>query len=369
MKALEEAKIFISYTHLDQQSSTGGDIRQFASDVVDAMEGIHGRTVKLFLDVDDVRWGQNLWNRLDKELQASTFLVPFVTPRYLKSEACRKEFTSFSEAAQRSGSEQLLLPLIWITPSALRTTASSDPIVERLRSTWRIDVSGARKADRGSAGYANLVEEVAQRLEQVIADRESATISTKATAEDEQFATDEPGLDEYLEQAEELMPQAQSDLTAFLGDFTHLGQELEKTFNNIQTQTPAQLRASMVRTGNELREPNTRLTASAGTAASTWDNLITTLNRGLSLYSDVSTKGVPPELVSSLTSMADQLEQVETAELEHIAYQMPKLSSKLAPTSKALLSAVGTIRSMEASVRSWVTAIDENKKPEIPENH
>ena len=363
MPVLEEAKIFVSYTHQDQQSSTGGDIRQFAADVVDALEGIHGRTVQLFLDVNDVRWGEDLWSRLDEELQASTFLMPFITPRYLKSEGCRREFTSFSEAAQRSGSEQLLLPLVWITPPALRIETSSDPIVQRLRSTLYMDVSAARKADRGSADYANLVEEVAERLEQVIIDRESAaTGATDTSGEGQQTKEEpEPGFDEYLAQAEDLMPQAESDLHTFIEDFTHLGQEFEKTVIGLQTQTPTQLRASMVRVSNQLKQPNERLTASAAAAASTWDRLMTNLNRGVRLYSDISAEGVPADLVESLTSMADQLEQLETSELEGIAHQMPKMSSKLVPTSKSLLSAVETVRSMEASIRSWLTAMEQQQ--------
>lgn len=361
--SLEEAKIFVSYTHQDQQSSTGGDIRQFAADVVDALEGIHGRTVQLFLDVKDVQWGEDLWTRLDEELQASTFLMPFITPRYLKSEGCRREFTSFSEAAQRSGSEQLLLPLMWITPPALRRVeTSSDPIVQRLRSTWYVDVSAARRADRGSADYANLVEDVAERLEQVIIDRESAAADAADTPEKGQQPNEsEPGFDEYFAQAEELLPQAESTLHTFLEDFTHLGQEFEKIVVGLQAQTPTQLRASMVRVSNKLKQPNERLTASAAAAASTWDRLMTNLNRGVSLYSDISAEGVPTDLVHSLTSMAEQLEQMDTSELEGIAHQMPKMSSKLVPTSKSFLSAVETIRSMEASIRSWLTVMEQQR--------
>lgn len=359
MPSLEEAKIFVSYTHQDQNSSTGGNIRQFAADVVDALEGIHGRTVQLFLDVNDVRWGEDLWSRLDEELQASTFLMPFITPRYLKSEGCRREFAAFSEAAQRSGSEQLLLPLMWITPPSLRAETSSDPIVQRLRSTLHLDVTAARKADRGSADYANLVEEVAERLEQVITDRESAAVGATNTPEDDQHPQNEPepGIDEYFAQAEELLPQAQADVQTFIDDFNRLGQEFEKTAVKLQAQTPAQMRASMIRISNDLRQHNEKLTTSASTAAHTWDRLMTNLNRGVNLYTDLNLEGVPSDLVESLTSMADELEGLDTAELEGIAYQMPKMSSKLVPTSKAFLSAVETIKSMEASIRSWLTTM------------
>ncbi|NKG21788.1 DUF4143 domain-containing protein [Paeniglutamicibacter terrestris] len=362
LPALEEAQIFISYTHQDQDSSTGGDIRQFAADVVDALDGLHGRTVKLFLDVKDVGWGEDLWSRLDQELQASTFLMPFISPRYLKSDGCRREFTSFSEAAQRNASEQLLLPLIWITPPALRSETLTDPVVERLKSTLYLDVTAARRADRGSADYGNLVELVADRLEQVITDREALTnspadsVSTKLPD-----GEPEPGFDEYLANAEALLPQTEEALETFVQDFTDLGEALKESFAGLQTKNPTQLRASMVRVGSALKQPNEKLTISAHEATRVWDQLLTNLNRGFSLYSEMDASEMPPDFVETLQSWADQLEAIDSAEVEGIAQQMPKMSSKLAPTSKALLSAVGTLRSMETSIRSWLTAVGQPK--------
>ncbi len=359
MPALEEARIFVSYSHQDQDSNTGGDIRRFAADVVDALEGIHGRTVQLFLDVNDVRWGEDLWSRLDDELQASTFLIPFITPRYLKSEGCRREFTLFSEAAQRNDSEQLLLPLLWIAPPALRSGASGDPIVERLRSIFRVDASAARRADPGSAEYGNKVEEVAERLEQVILDRENASeVLSNSNDDRKSDGAPGPGFDEYLTKVEELLPQAEANLEVFLHDFTHLGEEFGRSVVGLQAQSPAQLRALMVHISNDLKRPNEQLTASAAQATKTWDQLLTNLNRGLSLYSELDADGLPQELVETVRSMARELEDLDTAELEGIAYQMPKMSSKLVPTSRALLSAVETLRSMEASLRSWLSALE-----------
>lgn len=358
LPALEEAQIFISYSHQDQDSSTGGDIRQFATDVVDALEGLHGRTVKLFLDVKDVAWGENLWQRLDRELQASTFLMPFVTPRYLKSDGCRREFTSFSEAAQRNASEQLLLPLIWIEPSALRSETLTDPIIERLSSTLHLNVTAARRADRGSADYGNLVELVADRLERVISERESSPRATPDSAS-ARLQSNEPelGFDEYLATAEELLPLTEEALETFLQDFTDLGEAFKASVVGLQTKSPSLLRASLVRVASKLKQPNEKLTISANEATRVWDQLLTNLNRGISLYSEVGSSGLPDDLVNTLQSLADQLESIDSAELEGIAQQMPKMSSKLVPTSKALLAGVGTLRSMEASLRSWLEAV------------
>lgn len=357
LPSVEDAQIFISYSHQDQNSSTGGDIRQFAADVVDALDGLHGRTVRLFVDVKNVGWGEDLWSRLDRELQASTFLIPFITPRYLKSDGCRREFMSFADGVQRNNSEQLLLPLIWITPPALQSEAVTDPIVERLKSTLRLDVSAARRADQKSAEYANLVELVADRLVEVITDRESLAESPAPVGLKDAENETEYGFDEYLANADDLLPETEEALHTFMEDFTNLGEAFKSSFVDLQTKSPKQLRASMVRVGNALEQPSEKLKLSATDLTRVWDQLLTNLNRGFSLYSEMDASEMPHNLVESLQSWADQLEEIDTAEFEGMAQQMPKMSSKLVPTSKALLSAVGALRSMETSIRSWLTAV------------
>lgn len=362
LPSVEEAKIFVSYSHQDQESSTGGDIRQFSADVVDALEGLHGRNVQLFLDVKDGNWGEDLWSRLDTELQASTFLMPFVTPRYLKSEGCRREFNSFSEATQRFGSEQLLLPLLWITPPAFRNDALSDPIVERMRITRYLDVTAARRADRRSADYNNEVEKVADQLEKVIAAREATTNdSTSTKAEPRTDGEPEPGLDDYLADAEELLPETQSAIEDFIHDLLNLGEEFKDVSVKFQSKTPTQLRATMVLVGNSLKKPNEQLMKSSRDATQKWEQLMTALNRGFTLISELGSSEVSQDLLGDLEKMATQLEDIDTAEFEGIAHQMPKMSSKLVPTSKALLSAVATLNSMRDSVNSWLGDVKVNK--------
>lgn len=359
LPTVEDAQLFISYNHKDQNSSIGGDIRQFADDVVDALDGLYGRTVSIFLDENDLKWGDDLWARLDQELQTSTFLMPFITPRYLKSDACRQEFTTFSEAAQRYGSEQLLLPLIWIKPPVFDSD-TTDPIVKRVQSTFYLDVTEARRADRSSSTYGNLVESAAKRLEEVIQLREANTPIAQAKRIDpENGGEPEPGLDELMDNAVNLLPEAETAVEEFLEDFTQLGYAFKDQSVSFQAKTPSQLRAYMVLVGNVLKEPNQRLGKSSRRVTQVWDELMTNLNRGFGLYSEIGGETVPEDLIASLQSLADQLEMLDTAEIEGIAHQMPKMSSKLVPTSRTLLSSVETIRAMERSVRSWLSAIEE----------
>lgn len=159
-----EAQRFMSYTHADQAATYGGDLRVLARDVVDALEGIHGRRAQLLIDVEDGRRGEDLWVRLEEELESSTFFMPFMTPRYLTSDGCRREFTRFLDTAERLGAAHLVLPLLWIALPAMSSSASGDVIVDRLQRTRYIDATAARSANRGSAEYRQLVEQIADQL-------------------------------------------------------------------------------------------------------------------------------------------------------------------------------------------------------------
>lgn len=358
MSPINDATVFVSYTHKDQASAIGGDIRQFARDIQEAMETLFGRSIQLFLDVDSIQWGQQLQKRLDEGLRTSTFFIPFVTPRYLQSAACQDEFTKFSDAAQRLGSEKLLLPLIWIRPRALDSNEATSPFLERLRSTLYLDANRGRTSDRESAEYAQLVEDIAQRLDEVMTERETQPISPAEPSDEASEERDESpsGFVEYMEDAESLLPQAQKDIEKFLKDFEHLGQEFQTIPARITAAGPRR-GAALARAEKDLATPNRNLIQSGRKASNTWDSLMTSLNRALSAASKIDRSALPPDLMPQLEAMADQLGDMETAELEKVAGQMPYFSSHLVPTSKAFLSAARTIRSMEKSVRAWLETL------------
>lgn len=354
---LKDARIFMSYTHADQGSITGGDLRQFTLDVVDAIEGLYGREVETFIDVKDGTWGENLWDRLEQELATSTFLLPFITPRYLKSEACREEFMRFSETAQRAGVGKLLLPLIWMKPAQLDRENSDDPLVQTLKRTRYRDVSVARRADRESAEYRNAVEEVAGRINSIIDEMETVPAQNPGEAETPQA---EPGYTEYLAEIEAKLPKTEKDLRTFVADFTALGtafQEEASQLNALGVNSPLKLQALLGELVGRLEPLNAELDASARAATTSWEGLMHLLNGAVSQYQQAHGQGVEAYLVESMADIRRELRLMDTGELEGLATQMPRMSAQLAPTSRALLSAISTFRTIERSADSWLQAV------------
>lgn len=354
MTSFTEASIFISYTHQDQNSRVGGDIRKFANDVVEAMDALYGRTVAKFLDVQEGNWGEPLWGRLEQELEATTFLVPFITPRYLKSEGRRQELSTFAEAAERTESEQLLLPLIWIMPPRFDETAKTDLVAKSVVERRYLDVTAARRADPGSAEYSRLVEQVAAALEAVIEEREQRRSDGDHAAAAPEQRADETGLDEDMAAAEEMMPLVEDGLHTFLRDFEELGREMQNSLMTVQAQTPSQLRTALIQASKRLDPKAAKLSASSDSATGRWKDLMLVLNHAAHSMAALGDDDIPASIIEPLGDMADQLADLETEELESIAAQMPRMSSALTPTAKALASAAGTIRSMEESIRSWL---------------
>ncbi len=84
---------FLSYTHKD--NSTDRDwIRKAGQQLEEEVGSLVGNDFPIFIDAFDTPAGQWLPNH-DEVLDSAAFLIPFVTPRFLRSKACRHEVDRF----------------------------------------------------------------------------------------------------------------------------------------------------------------------------------------------------------------------------------------------------------------------------------
>jgi TIR domain len=107
-----EHDIFISYAHHDDEIHERW-VRQFAKQLEDDYRSRTGRKLNIFLDKEDLRTGQLLDERLQQALRQTRVFVPILSPTYLASEWCRREFESFLTIAGdalvlRDGSSRIL---------------------------------------------------------------------------------------------------------------------------------------------------------------------------------------------------------------------------------------------------------------------
>ncbi|WP_328692758.1 toll/interleukin-1 receptor domain-containing protein [Streptomyces phaeochromogenes] len=201
-----ESAGFWSYTHRDDQLD-GGRIVRLSERIASAFEIITGEPLEIFLDEKSIEWGDTLRMRLDSALTGTTFLIPVVTPKFLKSQECRREVIKFAGHAASLGLEELLLPIHYANVPQLAQGTDGEPadeVVELIARRKWVDWRELRLEDEDSPAYRQAVHKLALRLAEII---ETAPPAMPVeVAPSGQNDEDTPGFIEVMAQAEEALP-------------------------------------------------------------------------------------------------------------------------------------------------------------------
>lgn len=163
---------FLSYAHKDD-GVDGGRVAQLGRDIAGHYEAITAESIQLFLDSDDLHWG-DLWKaKVDEALSNVAFFIPVMTPRYFESSECQRELKFFVERADKWGTIRVILPILYINVPALQQESTSDGQMQLIRQIqWKPWVE-LRWADRESEKYRrgvfNLAQEIVRRVAEVAA--------------------------------------------------------------------------------------------------------------------------------------------------------------------------------------------------------
>jgi hypothetical protein len=103
--------VFISYAHHDNQAHEQW-VHRFAEKLANDYRSRCGRTLNYFLDKDDLQVGNVLADRLQNALRASSLFIPILSPTYLASRWCRREFLHFLDQPEGviAGESSRILP-------------------------------------------------------------------------------------------------------------------------------------------------------------------------------------------------------------------------------------------------------------------
>lgn len=156
-------KGFWSYVHADDDVE-GGRITQLARDVVDQYEMQTAESINLFLDRDDLQWGDNWRSVIDSNLSSVAFFVPVISPRYFKSAECRRELNLFARRAEKLGLQGIVLPVVWIDFPGLHEEDPKDDLLELVRKFQWSDWSALKFSERSSGEYRKATADLANRL-------------------------------------------------------------------------------------------------------------------------------------------------------------------------------------------------------------
>ena len=188
--------MFVSYVH-DDDRAEGGRIVQLANDIAERYRLISGDDELTVFTDHNLRWGDEWKQRLSEELRRTTFFVPIVTPRFLKSEACRKEVVEFSAIADATGSQNFVCPILYFDPGPL----SDDDVVERaIKSHQYRNWTETRYEELGNGTYRRAVDGLVHQIIQGLEGRPQSKRTTTANSNAGQPPQDdEPDLLAHVE--------------------------------------------------------------------------------------------------------------------------------------------------------------------------
>ncbi|MBT2510022.1 toll/interleukin-1 receptor domain-containing protein [Streptomyces sp. ISL-98] len=194
---------FWSYTHRDDHLD-GGRIRRLAEAIAHAFEITTGDELHVFVDNNSIAWGEQWRARLDSALTSTTFLIPIVTPKFLKSQECRREIITFSSHAASLGLDDLILPIHYVNVPQLTEGDSSDEVVQLIARRQWVDWRQLRLEDEHSPEYRQAVNDLALRLKGIL---ETPPASGPIVIPSNDTEVDQPGFLDSLAEMEVSLPE------------------------------------------------------------------------------------------------------------------------------------------------------------------
>jgi TIR domain len=217
---------FWSYVQADDEA-VGGAILQLAQWISAEYEMLTATPLELFVDRQDVQWGDEWQLRIDQAIAGTTFFIPIVTPRYFESDACRRELVRFTGTARSHGLGELLLPVHYVDVPALADDSPADDAVRLIKDTQWVDWRELRLSDPTGSDFRRGVNDMARRLAQItervtaIPDRSPARVDDEPEGQPDGDAT--PGLVDLLAEGEAALPVMTDSIEAIGNEIVQIG--------------------------------------------------------------------------------------------------------------------------------------------------
>jgi hypothetical protein len=128
---------FWSYARQDD-SQSDGQLSQLRAIVGKAIVLQYGVEVTLWQDISAIPYGADWAETIERTIGQTTFFIPIVTPRFLRSAHCRDEFLAFRKRMQSLGPNDLIFPVHYVGVEEVKPeeTVFGDELAALRRSHW-----------------------------------------------------------------------------------------------------------------------------------------------------------------------------------------------------------------------------------------
>lgn len=347
---LMDANLFLSYCHADNDHLDNAMV-ELAEALTEEYEFQFGTRLQVFIDSKSLQWGDDWQAEIDKNIEETHFLIPCVTPRYLRSPACREEFLQFVSRAKQS-MRCRILSLLWQNS----TSQEPDQVLGLIKSYQFEDVSSLRDLTPRDREYKKVVRRLAERLHTVISENEALSALDQApaahSASIDAETEEEEGLAEKLDRVVEKTPefgQAVDDLKENFSNIAETFNELPFPNNGAGGYTKWGVSLAQ-RTKSDLERMNGNLDDINTIWADCFDLMASFVRLGRDTGQDVSS--VLPTLYSLRASTSNAFDMEEA---ESITKMLPLFSSRLKPLARGLKRLIDTFRDVEKMTEDLIT--------------
>ena len=373
---LPRPSVFLSYVHADDDYHDGM-LTAFAHAVKEVCD-YKGVPIELILDKDALQWGDGWDERLQQEVERTTFLLAMVTNRYVASRACREEFIQFRTKTQAAGYNGLLTLLV-DAPNWDRMDLRTDPTTQLIRDTisryqWLEPETPFEDLEPGGRRFKRVARKVADELIRRIDRRETNSAPADAAAsadsaapggpsgagdegEDEEQA---PGLIELPRTIEsERLPALERRVNAF--------DEAMDAFNTVTRREFALIPQGSAPTSTQIKriakglEPRRRALEEATSSLSdAWRRLDADIAAMVRAADLVGSADLSTELRSSLTGLRSFLTELsdfmKMPVIGEAAAQIKALaafSRELRPVAKTMTGVLAAASAIRTAATAW----------------
>lgn len=184
---------FMSYVRVDDQHENGR-LTELCARLSGEVRMQLGEEFAIFQDRNDIAWGQQWKKRIENSIDATTFLIPIITPSFFKSPACRDEVERFLARENDLGRSDLILPIYYVNCPILNdellrsNDGMAQIIASRQRADWRELRFEPFTAPPVGKTLAALAGQIVQALQQVRLEPGGSVMSQNTASNQQEVA-------------------------------------------------------------------------------------------------------------------------------------------------------------------------------------
>jgi len=164
---VSESKIkpaaFMCYVRKD---NANGYLSKLREKLEQQVSDLLGDDFNIFQDNNDINWGQNWKQRIEESINETTFFIPVLSPRFLKSINCREEISAFLEREKKLQRKDLILPIYYIDNPIMNKpeTITDDELAKTIATHQFVDWRKLKHESFESTEVKKMIEKLAIQI-------------------------------------------------------------------------------------------------------------------------------------------------------------------------------------------------------------